>query len=397
MEAFFLIKVGEVTLKLGNRREFLGRLREQVNHRLAGIPHVLEEYPGRYFLRVHEEDADRAAFVLAHTPGINGFARAEKCQKTPEAIFAAAVRSAHAARARGLVTFKVETRRSDKSFPLGSYETSAQAGAAILAALPGLRVAMQHPDFIVEVEIRERAYVFSHVEAGPRGLPTGSGGKGLLMLSGGIDSPVAGYLMASRGLALEAVYFHAYPYTSDDAKAKVITLARRLAAWTGGIRLWVVPFTDAQVEIKKRSPEQGTTLMMRTAMMDIADRLAARIRATCVITGESLGQVSSQTAENMRVSQSTTDLPVLRPLVGTDKEDTIAIARRIGTFETSILPYEDCCVFFAPRHPVLRADYASWTATYRELRLDGLLDAALSGAEPIMVSYRDVLHEFHVQ
>lgn len=397
MEAFFLIKVGEVTLKLGNRREFLGRLREQVNHRLAGIPHVLEEYPGRYFLRVHEQDAERAAFILAHTPGINGFARAEKCQKTPQAIFAAAVRSAAATRALGGSTFKVETRRSDKSFPLGSYETSAQAGAAILAAEPDLRVAMQHPDFTVEIEIRERGYVFSHVSPGPRGLPTGSGGKGLLMLSGGIDSPVAGFLMASRGLALEAVYFHAYPYTSDEAKAKVITLAKRVAAWTGGMRLWVVPFTDIQVEIKKTSPEQGTTLMMRAAMMDVAHRLAARVRASCIITGESLGQVASQTAENLRVSQACTDLPVLRPLIGTDKEDTIAIARRIGTFETSILPYEDCCVFFAPQHPVLRADFASWTQTYRGMDLGGLIDAALERAEPVMVSYRDVLMEFNVQ
>ncbi|MFZ2635935.1 MAG: tRNA uracil 4-sulfurtransferase ThiI [Rectinemataceae bacterium] len=394
MEVFFLIKIGEVLLKLGNRKEFLRRFRDQINHRLSGVPHLLEEYPGRYFLTVDEKDAARAAFVLAHTPGVNGFARAEKCHKTVDAVMAAALRAASGARAAGGHSFKAETRRSDKSFPLGSYEISAKVGELVLEAYPDLHVDLQKPDFTIDIEIRERAYIFAHIEPGPRGLPSGSGGKGLLMLSGGIDSPVAGYMMARRGLALEGAYFHAYPYTSDEARAKVVTLARRIAVWSGGMRLWVLPFTDIQMELKKRVPEQGTTLMMRAAMMQVSDRLARRTGANCIITGESLGQVASQTAENMRVSQSLTDLPVLRPLVGTDKEDTVTMARKIGTFETSILPYEDCCVLFSPRHPVLKADFDEWTSIYRGLELAPLVDACIEQAEEVHIKYEDALEEY---
>ncbi len=387
MEAFYLIKIGEILLKLGNRKEFEDRLLAQLNRRLSFMPHKVERYPGRYFVTVPEERAADAEFVLSRTPGVNGYARARKVEKSVEAVAAAALEVARGRLASGRRSFKVESRRSDKSFPLGSFELSAELGARILDAFPESRVDLHHPEFLVNVEVRERAYVFSDPEPGLRGLPVGSGGKGLLLLSGGIDSPVAGYQMARRGLDLEALYFHAYPYTSQEAKDKVVALGRILSGYVGGLRLWIVPFTEAQLAIKKLAREDLATVMMRAAMMSVAQGLACRIGANCIVTGESLGQVASQTAENMRFTGSFTDFPVLRPLVGMDKEETIATARRIGTYETSILPYEDCCVLFSPKHPILRAELARERAAYEGLCLGPLLDEALSKAERLDIPY----------
>jgi thiamine biosynthesis protein ThiI len=388
MDAFYLIKIGEILLKTGNRKEFEDRLRSQISSRLeaAGIARKVEMYPGRYFVTVPEERADDAEFVLARTPGINGYARAIKTEKSVEAVLAAAIEVARVRYQAGLRRFKAESRRSDKSFPLGSFELSAQIGAAILEAFPETKVDLHTPEFTINAEIRERAYVFADPEPGVRGLPVGSGGRGLLLLSGGIDSPVAGYMMARRGLALEACYFHAYPYTSEEAKQKVISLAKIVSAYAGGMRLWVVPFTDAQLRIKKESRADLTTLMMRMGMMRVAQMLAERIGANCIVTGESLGQVASQTAENLRLTQSPTDYPVLRPLVGMDKEDTIRLAKKIGTFETSILPYEDCCVLFSPKHPMLKAKLERERAAYDAIGLEPFLVEALDKAEAIAVS-----------
>ena len=389
MDAFYLIKIGEILLKLGNRKEFEDRLRSQLHSRFqaAGIPHKIEMYPGRYFLTAPEERASDAEFILARTPGVNGYARAIKTGKSVEAVLAAAIEVAQGRFAQGKRRFKAESRRSDKSFPLGSFELSARIGAAVLDALPDTKVDLHQPEFTINAEIRERAYVFADPESGTRGLPVGSGGKGLLLLSGGIDSPVAGYMMARRGLALEACYFHAYPYTSQEARDKVVSLAKILAAYTGSLKLWVVPFTDAQLKIKKEAREDLTTLMMRAAMMRAATLLAGRVGANCIVTGESLGQVASQTAENLRLTQSLTDYPVLRPLVGMDKEDTIALAKKIGSFDTSILPYEDCCVLFSPKHPMLKAKLERERASYEELALDGLLIEALDKAERLDIGY----------
>lgn len=381
MEAFYLVKIGEILLKLGNRKEFEDRLRSQLNKRLSSFPHKVEVYPGRFFVSVPEEHAAAAEFVLARTPGINGYARAHKVEKTVDAVMAAAIEVARARLTEGKRSFKAESRRSDKSFPLGSFELSAAIGARVLDAFPEAKVDIHHPEFTINVEIRERAYVFADPEPGLRGLPVGSGGKGLLLLSGGIDSPVAGYQMARRGLAIEALYFHAYPYTSKEAQDKVIALAGILAGYTGGMTLWTVPFTEVQLRIKKLAREDLTTVMMRAAMMRVAQLLAERIGANCLVTGESLGQVASQTAENLRFTGSFTNFPVLRPLIGTDKEETIALARKIGSYETSILPYEDCCVLFSPKHPLLRAQLDRERAAYAALELEGPLVAALDGAE----------------
>ncbi len=348
MDAFYLVKIGEILLKLGNRKEFEDRLRSQLNRRLEGIPHKVELYPGRYFVTVPEDHAAAAEFVLARTPGVNGYARAFKVEKSVDAVLAAALLVARKAVAKGASRFKAESRRSDKSFALGSFELSAEIGERVLEAYPETRVDLHRPEFTIYVEIRERAYVYGDPMPGLRGLPVGSGGKGLLLLSGGIDSPVAGYMMARRGLSLEAIYFHAYPYTSQEAKDKVVALGKVVAIFSGGLRLWTVPFTDTQLKIKKEAREDLVTVMTRAAMMEAAQLLAERIGANSLVTGESLGQVASQTAENLRFTQSPTSLPVLRPLIGIDKEETIAMAKKIGSFDISILPYEDCCVFSRP-------------------------------------------------
>lgn len=389
MEAFYLIKIGEILLKLGNRKEFEDRLRSQLHKRFgaAGMAHKIEMFPGRYFVTVPEESAEDAEFLLSRTPGVNGYARAIKVGKSVDAVLAAAVEVARGRIASGNKSFKAESRRSDKSFPLGSFELSARIGDAVLEAFPESRVDLHHPDFTINAEIRERAYVFADPEPGLRGLPAGSGGKGLLLLSGGIDSPVAGYMMARRGLALEALYFHAYPYTSMEAQEKVVSLAKVLATYAGGMALWTAPFTETQLKIKKDAREDLTTLMMRSAMMRAAQILAGRIGANCIVTGDSLGQVASQTAENLRLTQSLTDYPVLRPLVGVDKEETVALAKRIGTFDISILPYEDCCVLFSPKHPMLKAKLERERRAYDDLALDPLILDSLEKAQRLEVPF----------
>ncbi len=385
MDALYLIKIGEILLKLGNRKEFENRLREQLNRRFAavGIDRRVEIFPGRYFVLVPEEKAALAEYVLSRTPGVNGYARAIKTEKTVDAVIAAALEVARGRVAQGRRSFKAESRRSDKSFPLGSFELSAEIGSKVLEAFPETHVDLNSPEFTIRAEIREKAYVYADPESGLRGLPVGSGGKGLLLLSGGIDSPVAGFMMARRGLDLDALYFHAYPYTSQEARDKVVSLARVLASYTGGMRLWIASFTETQMKIKKDGREDLTTLFMRMGMMRIADLLARRIRANSIVTGESLGQVASQTAENLRLTQSETSLPLFRPLIGMDKEDTIRMAKRIGSYEISILPYEDCCVLFSPEHPMIKAQFSRERAAYEELGLEELLRDCLDKIERV--------------
>ena len=393
MEAFYLIKPGEILLKQDNQREFIQKLIRQIKQRLDPIPCKIAEYPGRFFLSIDAQYSSLAEFVLSHCPGLNGFSLARHCGKTIDAILTAACATASDAIPSGVKTFKIETRRSDKSFPLGSYEMSAVAGEKILSEHPTLIVDVHDPELTITIEIRERAYVYGQTKKGPRGLPSGSSGKGLLLLSGGIDSPVAGYLMAKRGMSLEAIYFHAYPYTSREAQWKVERLAKRLTAWCGTLRLWVCPFTDIQVHIKKHAPEDSTTIMLRMAMMEAADTLAKKVKALALITGESLGQVASQTAQTMRTTQSPTDLPVFRPLVGVDKEDTIQHAKKIETFEISILPYEDCCVLFSPKHPLLRPDTHQQRVAYTGLALSGLIQNSLEQSEVFVYGYKDAMNE----
>ena len=387
LSLLYLIKIGEIALKGENRNFFESRLRRNIRRALAGIECTVSGGSGRFYLRVRPEDGERARERLATVFGITSFSRTTRVEKTNEAIRSTAValvaeQEAHLAN----TSFKVEARRTDKQFPLRSYDIAADLGGLLLESFPSLKVDVHRPSWVLNVEIREQAYLYLDRNQGPGGLPVGTAGKGMLLLSGGIDSPVAGYLMAKRGLRLSAVYFHAYPYTSDEAREKVVTLARTLAPYLSGVTLYVVPFTDPQMRIKQRGAAEEVTLLMRACMMRIAEQLAARTNAGCLVTGESLGQVASQTMESMSFTGGMTRLPVFRPLIGLDKEEIIALARKVGTFETSILPYEDCCTIFSPKHPLIRPQFDRMRSAYEALEIDDLLAQAADGAEVVKLS-----------
>jgi len=377
----YLIKLGELTLKGGNREEFEFQLRKNIQAQLKGNSAVVTMTNGRFFARCPPEKGLAVEEALSRVIGLAGWAKARSCDKTIEAVFAVCVLEAQEMYAAGARTFKIEARRADKTFPLDSYGIMREAGGAVLDAVPGLTVDVRHPDNTIEVEIRENAYVYGYTHRGLRGLPVGVSGRGLLLLSGGIDSPVAGFKLATRGMRLAAIHFHAYPYTSKEARDKVVALAGLLGRYSLGIKLIMIPFTKVQLRIKEKAPEAWTTILLRMAMMEIADRYARNKKIRCLITGESLGQVASQTIENMACTESRTRLPVLRPLVGTDKIDTVDLAKAIGTYETSILPHADCCVLFSPKHPVLKGDLREATAIYESLDLRDLLEEAYMGRE----------------
>ena len=283
-------------------------------------------------------------------------------------------------------SFKVESRRSDKRFPLTSIGLSQEIGGRLAEAFPDVTVDVHHPDYTVYVEVRDRAaYVHGPAEPGAGGLPTGVGGRAMLLLSGGIDSPVAGYMIAKRGVELECVHFFSYPYTSLEAKEKVLELARLLTPWTGRLTVHVVPFTAIQEELRRSCPEELFTVIMRRFMMRIAQEVARRCGAKALVTGECLGQVASQTMDAMLVTGAVVDLPILRPVVGMDKEEIVQIARKIGTFETSILPYEDCCTVFTPRHPRLRPLPGEVEFAEEKLDIQALIQAAVDGIERVQV------------
>jgi thiamine biosynthesis protein ThiI len=315
--------------------------------------------------------------ALSHTLGIAGWARTRKCEKNVDAVIGSCVEEGKSLFERGISSFKIEARRTDKSFPLDSYGIRCQAGRAVEEAVPGLKVDVRSPQALIEVEIREKAYVFAMARRGLRGLPVGTAGRGLLLLSGGIDSPVAGFMMASRGMGIDGIYFHASPYTSEEARQKAIRLASILGRYALGVRLYTAGFTGVELRIKERAPEPWLTVLLRMAMMECAEKLARRLRAKCLITGESLSQVASQTVENLSCTQSRVSLPVLRPLIGLDKEGIIRTAQAIGTYETSILPYQDCCVLFSPPHPILRGRAEEAGELYEKLELSPLIEEAL--------------------
>jgi len=377
----YLLKPGELTLKGGNRKFFEKILRNNLASLLKGSNAKIITSNGRFFVNCPEGMEERAEDSLDRLMGISGWAKTRIAEKTCNEVISACVEEGRLLWERGKKTFKIEARRTDKSFPLDSYRIRCLAGEAVQKDVPGLKVNVREPDAVIEVEIREKAYVFAMSHKGRRGLPVGTAGRGLLLLSGGIDSPVAGYLMASRGMALDAVYFHAFPYTSEKALEKTVKLAEILGRYTLGIRLFVIGFTPIQVRIKEKVPEAWRTILLRMAMMDCAEKLAISERDKCLISGESLSQVASQTIENITCVQHRLKLPILRPLIGTNKEDIIAMGERIGTYKTSILPYEDCCVLFSPPHPVLRGDPIEAGRLYEGLDAGPLIEEALKNAE----------------
>jgi thiamine biosynthesis protein ThiI len=279
----------------------------------------------------------------------------------------------------------VETKRGDKKFPLNSTDVSRKVGGIILSNIPDINVDVHNPEIVVHVEIREETYVFSKEEKGQGGMPYKTSGKGVLLLSGGIDSPVAGYMMARRGLEIVSVYYHSHPYTSERAKEKVIDLAKQLVRFTGHMKLYVVSFTKIQMEIIEKCREDELTIIMRRFMTKIGEKVAIKEGALSIITGESLGQVASQTLESMYVTNNDINMPVFRPLVAMDKVDIMDISRRIGTYEISILPYEDCCTIFVPKHPKTRPRLIDILESEKVLDRSGLIDEAISEAEIIEI------------
>ena len=382
----YLIKPGELTLKGGNRQSFENVLRRNLAALLKGSLAQISPGNGRIYIHAPSESEEKVEDSLGHLMGISGWAKTRTAEKNREAVLAACVEEGKLLAEKGIKSFKIEARRTDKSFPLDSYQIRCEAGDAVCGEIPGLKVDVHKPESVIEVEIREKAYIYGNAKQGLRGLPVGTAGRGLLLLSGGIDSPVAGYMMASRGMSLDAVYYHAYPYTSDEAKAKTVKIAEILGRYTQGIRLFVIGFTPMQVRIKERVPESYRTILLRMAMMDCAEKLAGSRGGKCLISGESLSQVASQTIENISCTQSRLKLPVMRPLIGMNKEDIIKFAEKIGTYHTSILPYEDCCVLFSPPHPVLLGDPGEAGRLYTALEAGPLIEDALKNAEKINCS-----------
>ncbi|MDR0785225.1 MAG: tRNA 4-thiouridine(8) synthase ThiI [Treponema sp.] len=373
----YLLKLGELTLKGGNRGEFEKVLKRNLKALLKGAAAEIRVTNGRYFVDVPEECVKQAENAFSRLFGITGWASTRVCEKTVDAMLAACIAEARVLEQKDVKTFKIEARRTDKSFPLDSYGVMANAGRSVLESVPTLKVDVKTPSAVINVEIRERIYVYSNNVKGLRGLPVSVAGRGLLLLSGGIDSPVAGFLMAGRGMSIDAAHFHAYPFTSDEAQQKVAKLAEILGRYTIGVRLHIVRFTDVQMRIKERAPFPWATVLLRMAMMKASENIALQCKAKCLITGESLSQVASQTAENIACTQSVVATPILRPLIGMDKEAIIRISEKIGAYRTSILPYEDCCTLFSPKHPVLRGDVKEALSLFEKLDIAVLIERSV--------------------
>ena len=388
MNEIILLKLGEMVLKGLNRRSFEDKLQANLHRRLRpfGQFRVYTRQSATYVEPIGEGcDVEGAYEALKHVFGIVGLSLARPCGKDKDAILACAKEFLDD-QLRAARTFKVETKRADKTFPMTSIQLSQYVGGELDELYPNLQVDVHHPELTVYVEIRDyAAFVHANPDPGAGGLPVGINGRAVALLSGGIDSPVASWMIAKRGVALEMVHFFSYPYTSPEAKDKVIELARLLTPYTGRLTVHVVPFTAIQEELRRSCPEELFTIIMRRFMMRISQEVARRCGAKALVTGECLGQVASQTMEAMAVTGAVVEMPILRPCVGLDKEEIVQIARKIGTFDTSILPYEDCCTVFTPRHPRLRPLPGEVEAAESKLDIEGMVHAAVEGIERIHV------------
>ncbi|MCQ2415625.1 MAG: tRNA 4-thiouridine(8) synthase ThiI [Lachnospiraceae bacterium] len=388
----FLIKYSEIGTKGKNRYIFEDALTHQIHEHLKKVDgsFAIQKEQGRIYVNCNSDyDYDEAVDALGHVFGVTGIC--------PMAQFPVCaydelrrqvlefVKSEHPEKE---FSFKVHCRRADKSYPKTSDEINADVGADILDAYPGARVDVHDPDFIVYIEIRKQVNVFTRVLPGAGGMPIGTNGKAMLCLSGGIDSPVAGYMIAKRGVVLEAVYFHAPPYTSERAKQKVVDLAKEVAKYAGAIKLHVINFTEIQLAIYEKCPHDELTIIMRRYMMRIAERLANQNDCIGLITGESIGQVASQTLFSLRVTDEVCELPVYRPVIGFDKQEIIDLSEKIGTFETSILPFEDCCTIFVAKHPVTKPHLNVIQKSETHLRdcIDAMMEKAIAEDEVIWCS-----------
>lgn len=388
MKEIILAYQGEMSLKGLNRATFESVLLKTMRRRLKSLGNfkIYKAQSTMYAEPAGDEDIDAAEERIGKIFGIAAISRAAVCPKD-FAVIADTAKEYLCGALRAAKTFKVSAKRSDKTFPMDSMEIARELGGVLLSAYPHLKVDVHHPDVNVTVEIRDfAAYVHGGKKPGAGGLPVSTSGKAALMLSGGIDSPVASWMIAKRGVALEMVHFFSYPYTSPEAKEKVLELARLLTPYTGRLTVHVVPFTAIQEELRRSCPEELFTIIMRRFMMRISQAVAKRCGAKALVTGECLGQVASQTMDAMLVTGSVVELPILRPCIGMDKEEIVQIARKIGTFETSILPYEDCCTVFTPRHPRLRPMPGEVEAAEQALDIEAMVQAAVDGIERLQVN-----------
>ena len=392
MKEIFLLKLGEIVLKGANKRHFEDKLRQNVRRRMKPYGEFdVYIMQSTVYVEPENDEADlEGAWEACHSIfGLVSLCRCRACEKNLDSIFET-VEAYLGDDLDCAESFKVESKRSDKAFPLNSIQISQEIGGRLAEAHPDCKVDVRHPSYTVHVEVRDlAAYVHGPAEPGAGGLPTGVGGRAMCLLSGGIDSPVAAYMIAKRGVEVEAVHFFSYPYTSQLAKDKVQELARLITRYCGRMTLNVVSFTQIQEAIRDNCPEEFFTLIMRRFMMEISQRIAKQHGCGALITGENLGQVASQTMEAMTVTGAVVDIPVFMPLVGMDKEEIVTIARKIGTMETSVLPYEDCCTVFTPKHPKTKPTLAQVEKAEAKLDREALILEAMSNIEKITVKYHD--------
>ena len=379
MKELFLLKLGEIVLKGQNRRVFEDKLKTNTRRRMSkfGQFRVTITQSTLYVEPLNDEcDVDGAWEACGAIFGIASMCRCRACEKDLDAIF------------RTVVEYLVESKRSDKRFPLNSIQISQEIGGRIAEEFPNVAVDVHNPSYVVNIEVRETAaYVHGPATPGAGGLPTGTGGRAAVLLSGGIDSPVAGYMIAKRGVEIECIHFFSYPYTSERAKEKVLELARIMTRYCGRMTVDVVGFTKVQEAIRDHCREEYFTIIMRRFMMRIAQAIAKDHGAKCLVTGENLGQVASQTMDAMAVTGAVVDIPMFHPLIGMDKEEIVTRARKIGTLETSILPYEDCCTVFTPKHPKTKPVLALVEAEEAKLDVDALVADALANTEKVAIRY----------
>ena len=382
MKEVLLCKYGEIVLKGANRAYFEDVLCKELRRRAKRCGEFeISRAQSTVYIEPQNDFCDMDAMLAEASKvfGIVAIARAAACEKTVDAISQTA-REYLTDTLRKHKTFKVEAKRSDKRFPLDSIEIAREIGGVCLSRNPHLRVDVREPEVVVKVEVRERAaYVYAGHHKGAGGMPVGTNGKGLLLLSGGIDSPVAGYMMAKRGVKLEAVHFESFPYTSERALSKVLDLAKIVSDYSGDIYVHIVSLTKIQEELVKNCNEDYFTLLLRRYMVAIANKVAKRYNCQALITGESVGQVASQTMQAITVTDAVAEIPVFRPCIGMDKEEIVQISRKIGTFDTSILPYEDCCTVFTPKHPKTKPELEKVLVEENKLPFDELVEEAFAG------------------
>ena len=392
MNEIFLMKLGEIVLKGANKRQFENKLRQNVRRRMKPYGNFdVYIMQSTVYVQPMDEAADvEGAWEACRSIfGVVSLCRCRPCEKNLDAIYNA-IEEYLGDDLDCAKSFKVESKRSDKAFPMTSIAISQEIGGRLAEAHPHVDVDVHHPEYTVYVEVRDlAAYVHGPAEPGAGGLPTGVGGRAMCLLSGGIDSPVAAYMMAKRGVEIEFVHFFSYPYTSQLAKDKVLELARLVTRYAGRMTVNIVSFTQIQEAIRDNCPEEFFTLIMRRFMMEISQRIAKGDGCGALITGENLGQVASQTMEAMAVTGAVVDIPIFMPLVGMDKEEIVTIARKIGTLDTSILPYEDCCTVFTPKHPKTKPTLGQVLHAERNLDREALIAEALESVEKITVKYHD--------